>query len=43
MHTVGMFEHTSASTSFMPPKAQLMKAKAVETRMVAIVCFLQEI
>jgi hypothetical protein len=43
MHTVfvGMFELTSASTKFMPPKAQLMKAKAVEARMVANLCFLQ--
>jgi hypothetical protein len=38
-----MFKLTSASTCFMAPKAQLMKAKTVDTRMVAIVCFLQVI
>lgn len=36
-----MFELTSASTYFMPAKVQLMKAKAVEKRMVANLCFLQ--
>jgi hypothetical protein len=42
MQIVGMFELTSASTSCMPPKAQLMKAKAAETRMVANTRFLQQ-
>jgi hypothetical protein len=38
-----MLELTSASTNVMPPKkAQLMKAKAAERRMIADLCFFQQ-
>jgi hypothetical protein len=40
MHTDRMFELTSASTDFMPLKAQVMKAKAVEKRIVVNLFFL---